>query len=119
MLDILHVTQSYTPDIQWLGGRVAAIGVNRGTNAAMDSSLLWLMTSDDNNINSYVTVGMETNVNRIMEVGGIPEDSLDDEQIYTFWVAEKSIYDANLDTLQRNGFNFADTTVEIKFGLKG
>lgn len=118
-LKILKVTLNYTPDIQWLGGRVAAVGVNLGSRAALDSTLVWLMTAEDNSISSYVTVGEHTDVDKIVSYGGTPVDSLQDETQYTFWIAEKSAFDAQLDSTALNPDNFSDSTFVLRFILKG
>jgi hypothetical protein len=116
---IEKVTHSFTADVAWLGGRVAAIGVNRGPVAALDTSLVWIQTSDDNSIDSYVTVGEHTNASLIESFGGVPLETLEDGVEYTFWIAEKSIMDVSLNPAERTGFNFADTTLTMKLLLRG
>lgn len=118
-LTFLKVTQSYTPDIQWVGGRVAAVGVNRGNNASLDSSLVWLMTAEDNSIESYVTVGTYTDTVTIQQIGGTPQDSLLNGSKYTFWLAEKEMLDVELDSIYGDGYNFTDTTFKINLGING
>jgi len=117
--EILRVTKSMNPDIQWLGGRVAAVGVNPGNKAALDSSLIYLRTAEDNSIGSYVTFPSEVNLDMILQFGGTYKDSLNDETEYTFWLAEKSAIDAELDSVQLNEFNFIDTTLVMSIFLKG
>jgi hypothetical protein len=118
-LHFLKITQSFTPDIQWVGGRVAAVGVNKGPAAALDSTLVWLMTADGNDINSHVTVGEETDTERILSFGGTPSDSLDDDQEYTFWLADKVAWDAGLNIAERNEFTFIDSTITTRLYLRG
>ncbi len=118
-LILLQITKNYTPDIQWLGGRVAAVGVNKGDKAGLESSLIWLMTADENSIGSYVTYGTNSNTAKILEYGGIPEDSLKHEVEYTYWLAEKSAFDAALDSTQLNEHNFIDTTFTMDLYLDG
>lgn len=113
------VTQSYTSDIAWLGGRVAAVGVNRGPVAALDSTLIWLRTADDNSINSPATVGEDTDIGGIEAVGGIPQDSLDNEVEYTFWIAERNAYDEGLNQSVLNEYNFKDTTMTPQLYIGG
>ena len=118
-LDLLRVTQSYTPDVQWVGGRVAAVGVNRGQHAALDSTLVWLRARDENEIGSHVTVGSETSADLIRGFGGVPVDSLADGETYTFWLAERSAFAAALDSAQVDSFSFADTTMTMALVLRG
>lgn len=114
-----RVTISATPDIQWVGGRVAAVGVNRGTAAALDTTLVWLMTADGNTIRSAVTVGSGGDADRVLSVGGTPADSLADDTEYTFWIAEQSVLDAGLPATQIDSFIFADTTFTLTYMLRG
>lgn len=117
-----RVTQNFTPDIQWLGGRVMAVGANAGSRAALDSTLVWLTTATDNSISSYVTVGTNTDTSTILAFGGTPVDSLTSDSTYTFWLAEKSAFDARLDsadTVNVTVFTFSDTTMAMKLLVKG
>lgn len=114
-----QVTQSFTPDVQWVGGRVAAVGVNRGEVAALDSSLVWLMTSDDDDIGSHVTVGDEADAQKVLQFGGVPRDSLADGETYTVWLATKEALDAELNASSRNPYTFADTTITTRLILTG
>ena len=112
-LDLLRVTQSFTPQLQWVGGRVAAVGVNRGTRAALDSTLVWMMTAPGDDISSFVTVGEGGDDARVMSYGGTPQDRLTDGQTYTFWLAEQSALDAGLDSTHIEAGAFADTTMAV------
>ncbi len=118
-LDLLRVTQSFTPEIQWVGGRVAAVGVNRGTRAALDSTLVWLRTAPGNAISSYATVGQETAAATIVGYGGTPQERLTDGETYTFWIAEASALDVGLDSLRIDTTAFADTTLTMQLLLRG
>jgi hypothetical protein len=118
-LQILRVTQSFTSDVQWVGGRVAAVGVNRGTMAALDSTLVWMITSDGDNINSHVTIGTDTDAEAVARYGGTAVDRLSDDTEYTFWIATHDAYAANLDASSRNAFTFVDTTLTMNLVLAG
>lgn len=113
------LTQSLTPDLQWLGGRVAAIGVNKGRQAALDSSLVWLRVAPDNTIGSYVTVDTFTATDIIQNLGGTAVDSLTDSTAYTFWLADLEAYQSGLDTLTMTRHNLLDTTITISLKLPG
>ena len=113
------VTQSYTSDIAWLGGRVAAVGVNQGSVAALDSTLIWLRTADDNSISSPATVGENTDVSGIEAVGGVPQDSLENQVEYTFWIAGRDAYDGGLNPSALNEYNFMDTTMTPQLYVGG
>ncbi|WP_420454367.1 hypothetical protein [Rubrivirga sp.] len=118
-LELLAVTQSFTPEVQWVGGRVAAVGVNRGSVAALDETLVWLQTAPDNTIGSFVTVGQQTAADAIRSYGGTPLDSLVDGEEYTVWIAERSALDVGLDTTRVPAGSFADTTLTTSLVLRG
>ncbi len=118
-LTLLRVTQSFTPEIQWVGGRVAAVGVNRGSRAALDSTLVWLQESPADDIGSFVTLGQHTASDRIRALGGTPADSLTDGGQYTFWIAERSALDAGLDPQRLPAGAFDDTTFTASLVLRG
>lgn len=118
-LDILRVTQRFEPEIQWVGGRVAALGVNRGTRAALDSTLVWLRTAPDNSINSFVTYGEGMDAALVQSFGGTPQGSLTDGETYTFWLAERAAFDVGLDSARVDPAAFADTTFTMSLILPG
>lgn len=118
-LEIIYIMHSPEPDIQWLGGRVAAVGVNQGDKAALDSTLIWLMTAEDNAIDSYVTYGTDADTDKIQQCEGEFIDSLSHKVQYTFWLAEKDAYDANLASAYLDEHTFVDTTFELSYILSG
>ncbi|HNW59130.1 MAG TPA: hypothetical protein PKI62_05610 [bacterium] len=115
----LRVTKNSTPDLQWLGGRIAAAGVNKGRKAALDQSLIWLRTSDANSIGSWITFGQNTDTARILQYGGTPATALTDSAEYTFWLADKAAFAAGLDSSHRDANNFIDTTFVMSVLVKG
>jgi hypothetical protein len=114
-----QVTISATPDLQWVGGRVAAVGVNRGPVAALDSTLVWLITAPGNDIGSAVTIDETLDADRVQAFGGVPLARLDDDTEYTFWLAEQRALDAGLSAAERDAFSFADTTFTLTYRLTG
>ncbi len=116
---IQRVTQSYAPDLQWVGGRAAAIGVNRGERAALDSTLVWLRLSGSNDISSPISISDEFDVEEVANRGGQPSDSLEDRVTYTIWVADQSALEAGLDTTQFDEHSFTDTTIVAAYFLLG
>ena len=118
-LILQRVTQSSTPDIQWVGGRVAAIGVNRGTQAALDSTLVWVQRADADEVSSHVTIGEGGDDDFVRTLGGSPVESLVDGETYTVWLATTSALETGLDTTQVNAFAFVDTTLTMALILRG
>ena len=116
-LTLLRVTANYHPDLQWVGGRVAAVGVNRGERAALDSTLVWLMTAPADTISRFATVGRHTDEARILQLGGTPADSLADGETYTFWLADRGAFDSGL--AMADPHHLADTTLTVRYLLNG
>lgn len=118
-LMLQRVTQSFTPEIQWVGGRVAAVGVNRGDRAVLDSTLVWIKTSSANDINSHATVGQDGDEQIVLQYDGVPVSALEDGETYTFWVATTEAWEAGLDPSALDPFAFTDTTVTLTTLLRG
>ncbi|MCF7808291.1 MAG: hypothetical protein K9N38_07190 [Candidatus Marinimicrobia bacterium] len=118
-LELLEVTTSYTPEIQWLGGRVAAVGANEGSIPALDSTLVWISTSDENTISSYMKFGMHTDSVFIESVDGTVRDSLIDGLTYTFWIADLEAMENQLDTLILNDTIFDSRQMVANLTIPG
>lgn len=118
-LILQRVTVSARPQIQWVGGRAAAVGVNQGDQAALDTTLVWLMTAGGNDISSAITVGPNADEEQIRTYGGTPVDQLENGQEYTFWIADLSAMDAGLPVEQLDDFSFIDTTLTLNYLLQG
>ncbi len=116
---IQRVTESFAPDVQWVGGRVAAVGINRGETAALDSTLVWLHSADGNEVDSPVFVREVIDEDGVTKVGGTPTDSLEDGRTYTLWFAEQSAIDAGLQESALDEHSFADTTFTLSYLLNG
>lgn len=114
-----QVTQSFRPDIQWLGGRAAAVGVNRGSQAALDSTLVWLVTADDDAIDAPLRIGQDNDEDAVQGYGGTPLDSLISGEEYTFWIADKAALSAGISSAQADSFSFRDTTFVLDYALSG
>jgi len=88
LADIVLEADSYTPKITWVGGYVSVLGVNRGTRALLDTSLVWLIRIDGNNLRFPVTFGQTPAgaQNITNQYGGQSIDRLQEDVDYTFWV---------------------------------
>ncbi len=88
MSDITVQDSSFTPKITWLGGYVSVVGVNTGTHAALDSSLVWLIYMPDNQIHFPVQYGILPSGAQELtsQYNGTFVDSLIEDSTYTFWV---------------------------------
>lgn len=114
-----RVTVSATPDVQWVGGRVAAVGVNVGAQAALDSTLVWMISSDADDIDSAIRIGDLPDPGLIEMHGGQPTDSLADGNEYTFWIAEQSVLENGFPKAGESSGAFADTTISLEYLIRG
>ena len=55
--DIFVQDSVYVPKVTWVGGYVSSFGINRGSRAILDSTLIWLAHADGNTLGFPVTVG--------------------------------------------------------------
>lgn len=85
-----------TPRITWLGGYVAALGINRGAVAALDSTLVWLIHAGGNNIRYPVTYGQVPAGAQDLtsQYGGKRLDRLGEDLTYTYWVLKENAWSA-------------------------
>jgi hypothetical protein len=85
---------SFSPKITWVGGYVSVIGVNRGSHAALDTSLVWLIRTDGNNIHYPVRFGTLPSgaADITSQFGGAGLDSLNEDEVYTFWVLKEDVW---------------------------
>jgi hypothetical protein len=116
---IQTVTQSYSPDLQWVGGRAMAVGINRGEVPALDSTLVWMRISSSSDISSPLSISEEFDIDEVMSRGGQPTDSLEDGVVYTVWVADQEALDAGLDTTLFDQFSLIDSTFQASYLLTG
>ncbi len=86
---------TYRPKIAWVGGYVAAVGVNHDTLAALDSTLNWLIQSAGDDIGFPLLFNVPPSGTQDVtdQYGGHHVDSLSEDQTYTFWVMKKAGWD--------------------------
>jgi hypothetical protein len=116
-LTVLQITESSSPEIQWVGGRAAAVGVNVGDEAGLNASLVWIMTSSDDDISSPVRLSPDMDEDLILSLGGTPADSLDTDTDYTYWIATAEAMQSDLQVA--DPFNFVDTTKTLSYLVRG
>lgn len=105
-------SSSFTPKITWSGGYASVIGVNRGNNAALDSSLIWLVYVPGNNLKYPVQFGeLPAGAQDITsQYGGQNADSLSEDETYTFWILKEEAW---TQISAQNGFNlYVDSTAK-------
>lgn len=86
----------YLPRITWLGGYVTVLGVNRGTQARLDTSLVWLIVQPGDNLHYPVQFNTLPAGAQDMTAnfGGRPALRLVEDNTYTFWVLKGSAWAA-------------------------
>lgn len=92
---IIVEENSFKPKITWVGGFTTVLGVNRGENAVLDSSLIWLIKADANTLRYPIQFGQLPNGvdDLTTQYGGKALDSLNEDEDYTFWVMHQSAWD--------------------------
>ena len=118
-LIVQGVTTSFAPDISWVGGRVAAVGINRGETAALDSTLVWMHRADNDGIDSPIFVREMLDAAAVENVGGTPTDSLVAGETYTVWLATAQALEAGLDSTLVDDHHYADSTFTADYLLRG
>lgn len=85
---------SFMPKITWVGGYATVLGVNRGTKAALDTSLIWLIKADGDNLHYPVKFNQlpAGSVDLTTQYGGVSIDSLNEDEDYTFWVMQSDAW---------------------------
>lgn len=85
---------TFSPRIAWTGGYVTAIGVNRGSTAILDSTLVWLAHGAGNTLSFPITFGSAPPgiQDLTSQYGGQKADSLSEDESYTFWILEQDVW---------------------------
>ena len=109
---------SYNPKITWVGGYATVLGVNSGSEAIIDESIIWLVYSDGDNVTYPATFGtLKSNEDNLAEnYGGATENSLEEDAVYTFWIAKQeawSILSNNVGNIIKIDSLLDDTTSDV------
>ncbi len=85
---------SFKPNITWLGGYASVIGVNIGSKAALDSTLIYLVKINGNNLKFPMRFGNipDGAVNLLNQYNGKIVDSLSEDNLYTYWVMKEDAW---------------------------
>ncbi len=108
---------SFTPKINWIGGYVSVVGVNKGIHAALDSSLIWIIYMPGNQIHYPVEYGSTPSgaQNLTTHYGGTPMDTLIEDSTYTFWVMKDAQW-TDISAMQ-NKIIVLDSSLATSFNL--
>ena len=100
----------YTPAVRWIGGYVTVLGVNVGSRAALDTTLVELIYAPANSLKYPVTIGtLPAGAQNIAaQYGGQNVSRLTEDNVYTFWVMKDEAWSAASSL--RNRPIIADTT---------
>lgn len=116
--DIVVEGGTLTPKITWLGGYVSALGINRGSEAALDSSLVWLIHAGGNGIRYPVNFGQipPGAQDLTSQYGGASLDRLVEDDTYTYWVIKEDVWSqvsANVNKSLRVDQSLTAATIEV------
>lgn len=100
-----------TPRINWIGGYVTVLGVNKGNYPALDSSLIWLIYLSGDQIKYPVKYGQLPGGAQDItsNYGGIFQSELIEDSSYSFWVMKEA--DWNQISTQQNKVLSLDTAI--------
>lgn len=86
--------ESFSPKITWVGGYAAVLGINKGKKSILDTSLVWLIKTDGNNLKYPVKFGELPNDAQDItnQFGGTHIDSLNEDEDYSFWVMKSDAW---------------------------
>ena len=117
--DIAVQDSTYKPKIAWLGGYVSVLGVNYGTRAALDTTLVFLIYKTGNDIHYPVTFGNVPSGAQDLtsQFGGSRADTLTEDSTYTFWVLKEDEW--NQISSLSNKFLFYDSTLSTSLQVVG
>lgn len=85
---------SYNPKITWLGGYVSTLAVNKGNEAKVDSTLIWMVHAANNNVTYPATYGIVKSLEESLTelYGGMVQTNLEEDNLYTFWAAKENLW---------------------------
>lgn len=85
---------SFNPEVTWLGGYSTVFGVNKGTEAILDSSLVWLVYTSGNQLRFPIKYGElpQGTQDLTQQYGGTKINSLSEDNTYTFWVMKEDAW---------------------------
>jgi hypothetical protein len=111
MSKITIETGTTTPGINWVGGYVTVLGINKGNYPALDSSLIWLIYLSGDQIKYPVKFGqLPSGAHDLtMNYGGIFQSELIEDSSYSFWVMKEA--DWNQISSQQNKVLSLDTAI--------
>jgi hypothetical protein len=85
---------SFSPKVTWIGGYVSVFAINRGSVAALDSSLIWIISAPDNGIKYPVQFNQvpEGATDLTSTYGGTKVENLIEDNDYTFWIMKEDAW---------------------------
>jgi hypothetical protein len=119
MSDVVVQDSSYKPKITWKGGYVSVLGVNYGTRAALDSTLVFLIYKPGNDIHYPAVFGdVPAGAQDLTtQYGGTRADTLTEDSTYTFWVLKEEEW--NQISSMSNKILQYDSTLTIPLEVAG
>lgn len=120
MSNIVVESGSFKPSITWVGGYASVLGVNIGSKAALDSTLIYLVKINGNNLRYPIKFGYVPDgaTNLLTQYNGKIVDSLSEDKLYTYWVMKEDVWDkvstiSNSQFLPDQNLNAGEINTEI------
>jgi hypothetical protein len=94
MSDLTIEQGSFSPKTTWIGGYVSVFAVNRGSVAALDSSLIWIISAPANGLKYPVQFNQVPDgaTDLTSSYGGTKVENLIEDNDYTFWVMKENAW---------------------------
>jgi len=94
MSDLTVEQGSFSPKTTWIGGYVSVFAINSGSVAALDSSLIWIISAPENGIKYPVQFNElpDGATDLTSTYGGTRVESLLEDNDYTFWVMKEEAW---------------------------
>jgi hypothetical protein len=96
MSNIIVEQGTFKPKITWSGGYVSVIGANSGGFARLNSSIIWLIKTNGNNITYPITFGEIPGgcQSLVADYEGTQLDELKEDLQYTYWVLKEDVWNS-------------------------
>jgi hypothetical protein len=94
MSDIQVEGGTFHPNVTWAGGYVSTLGINIGSVAALDTTLIWIIHIPEDDLRFPVKYGdlPDGAEDLTSHYGGTTLDSLIEDSSYTFWVMKEEAW---------------------------
>lgn len=110
---------TFKPKITWLGGYVSVVGINQGSHAALDSTLVFTVYKAGDDLHYPIKFGeVPAGAQELTtQYGGSRIDSLYEDSTYTFWILREAEW--NQISSMHNKILVFDPTLSTSIQING